>query len=108
MPTVHFRDRQLDCDSGAILRNVLLEAGESPHNGFSDTANCRGKGTCGTCAVEVDGNVSEPTDRERRRLSFPPHDPDAGLRLACQTRVEGDVTVTKHSGFWGQKIDSGE
>lgn len=107
MPTVHFRDRQIDCDEGEILRDVLLEAGESPHNGFSDTANCRGMATCGTCAVEVEGDVSEPTDREQRRLSFPPHDPDSGLRLACQTRVEGDVTVTKHSGFWGQKIEDG-
>ncbi|WP_265109782.1 (2Fe-2S)-binding protein [Halosolutus halophilus] len=108
MPTVHFRDRQIDCDAGEILRDVLLEAGESPHNGMADTVNCRGKATCGTCAVEVDGAVSEPTDREERRLSFPPHDPDRGLRLACQTRIEGDVAVTKHPGFWGQKIEDSD
>ena len=105
MPTVRFRDREIECDEGEILRDVLLDAGETPHNGRSSLANCRGLGTCGTCAVEVDGEVSEPTSREQRRLSFPPHDPDAGLRLACQTRVQGDLTVTKHDGFWGQKVD---
>ncbi len=105
MPTVRFRDREIECEQGAVLRDVLCEAGESPHNGLADSANCRGLGTCGTCAVEIDGPVSEPTDRERRRLAFPPHDRESGLRLSCQTRVDGDLTVRKHDGFWGQKID---
>lgn len=108
MPTVQFRDREIECETRAVLRDVLIEAGESPHNGFSSTANCRGMATCGTCAVAVDGEVSEPTPQEQRRLSFPPHDPDDGLRLACQARVEGDVTVTKHPGFWGQTVDSND
>jgi ferredoxin len=102
MPTVTFDGREIDCEEGAILRDVLLEAGLSPHNGRSTLLNCRGHGTCGTCAVEIDGSTSELTSREKRRLSVPPHDPDAGLRLSCQTEVRGDLTVEKHGGFWGQ------
>ena len=102
MPTIEFRDREIECEAGAILRDALLEANESPHNGRADALNCRGHGTCGTCAVEVEGSVSEMGERERRRLSFPPHDLDSGLRLACQTRVEGDLVVEKHPGLWGQ------
>jgi ferredoxin len=143
MPTVRFRGRDIDCEQGATLRDVLREAGETPHNGRADALNCRGHGTCGTCAVEIrpvatdpdgedgaaeadgegDGDadadtetdlagatdpsppVSAPGAVERRRLSFPPHDPDAGLRLACQTRVKGDIEVVKHPGFWGQHVD---
>lgn len=105
MPTVTFRGTEVECDTDEILRDVLLAADESPHNGTADRLNCRGHGTCGTCAVEVDGPVSERTAVERRRLSFPPHDPDSGLRLACQTRVRGDLTVTKHEGFWGQHVE---
>jgi ferredoxin len=104
MPTIEFRGREIDCDEGAILRDALIEAGESPHNGRAQTLNCRGHGTCGTCAVEIEGDVSERTDQESRRLSFPPHDPDDGLRLACQTRVQGDVVVRKYPGFWGQHV----
>ncbi len=107
MPTVHVRDQAIDCPEGAILRDVLLEAGESPHNGGAAIANCRGLGTCGTCAVEIEGPVSPPTDRERWRLGFPPHDADSGLRLACQTRVEGDLEVRKYGGFWGQHTEDG-
>ncbi len=93
---------------------MLLDAGVSPHNGRADALNCRGHGTCGTCAVEIgarndtdaDPPISDRGALERRRLSVPPHDPDAGLRLACQTEVYGDVDVTKHPGFWGQHVDT--
>ena len=102
MPTVRFRDEVVDCERGAVLRAVLLDAGLTPHNGRADLLNCRGHGSCGTCAVAVDGETTEPTARERARLRVPPHDPDAGLRLACQTRVLGDCGVEKFDGFWGQ------
>lgn len=103
MPTVRFRGREIDCDRGDRLRAVLREAGLSPHDNGADRLNCRGLGSCGTCAVAVTGAVSEPTRRERLRLSVPPHDGD--LRLACQTRVLGDVAVERHPGFWGQHTD---
>lgn len=107
MPTVEFDGERIDCEEGAILRAVLRDAGLTPHNGRATLANCRGHGTCGTCAVSVEGPVSERTAIERRRLSFPPHDPDDGLRLACQTRVEGDLRVAKYGGFWGQAVEDG-
>jgi len=105
MPTVEFRDRAIDCSEGEILRDALLAAEASPHNGRANALNCRGHGSCGTCAVEVEGPVSEPTAREAARLSIPPHTGDAGLRLACQTRVLGDLVVRKYPGFWGQHTD---
>jgi ferredoxin len=108
MPTVQFEGTEVECEQGALLRDVLLDAGESPHNGGSALLNCHGFGTCGTCAVEVEGEVSEPTRREQRRIRFPPHTPESGLRLACQTRVQGDLTVTKHERFWGQHVPEAE
>lgn len=105
-PTVSFADREVTCEVGDRLRSVLLAAeGHSPHNDVTQVANCGGNGLCGTCAVAVDGEVSEPDSRERRRLSLPPHDEESGLRLACQTRVQGDVTVAKHRGLWGQHVE---
>ncbi|WP_137285089.1 2Fe-2S iron-sulfur cluster-binding protein [Halorussus salinisoli] len=108
MPTIHFRGNEIGCEDGEILRDALLDAGLSPHNGTADYLNCRGHATCGTCAVEVRGDVSEMDDDERRRLSLPPHDVDSGLRLSCQTRVQGDVEVVKYPGFWGQKVEDGD
>lgn len=104
MPTISFQGAEVECEEGDVLRDVLIDAGLSPHNGSADYLNCRGHATCGTCAVEVHGDVSKMGDEERRRLSFPPHKADSGLRLACQTRVLGDVEVVKHPGFWGHKV----
>ncbi|EJN60127.1 2Fe-2S iron-sulfur cluster-binding protein [Halogranum rubrum] len=113
MPTVDFEGNRIECPEGSVLRDVLLAAGETPHNGRADVLNCREHGSCGTCAVELgtlagdELAVSSPTKRERARLSFPPHSAeslDAGLRLACQTQVYGDLLVTKHGGFWGQHV----
>ena len=104
MPRVSISNRILECPAGANLRRVLMEAGEPLYNGPMRLVHCRGLGTCGTCAVRVSGSVSPPTRVERWRLGFPPHKDGLanGLRLACQCRVEGDVTVDKLTGWWGQ------
>ena len=108
---------------GEILRSAALKRGISVHNGNSRLINCRGLGTCGTCAVEIESNNAQkvtttnahsnidPTERnmkENLRLKFPPHGSNyqsPNLRLACQVQVRGDISVTKRSGFWGQASD---
>jgi ferredoxin len=97
----------LNFQKGEVLRSGLLKRGISPHNGRSRLINCRGLGTCGTCAVEVCGKFdpAERTTKERLRLNFPPHgsqDQSSNLRLACQLQVQGNITVMKRNGFWGQ------
>lgn len=101
MFVVRFGDREIECPQGANLRMVLLHARLPLYNSVARALNCRGFGTCGTCAVRVEGAVSPPTAAELRRLAFPPHDRESGLRLACQVQVLGDVTVTKYTGVWG-------
>jgi ferredoxin len=105
-----------DAFDGETLRTAALRRGiVSPHNGRARLINCRGIGTCGTCAVEVETmNSVEPVQRsavERARLAFPPHGGDSQsphLRLACQVQVRGGVVVTKRTGFWGQCEDLAE
>jgi len=107
MPTVSFRGQEIECAEGETLRSVLKRAGLSPHNGKSATFNCQGFASCGTCAVAVDGEVSEKGVREKGRLIVPPHHPNYNLRLSCQTKVLGDVRVEKYPGTWGTQIAEG-
>lgn len=102
MPTVHFAGQSVECPQGANLRTVLLRARLPLYNGVARAVHCRGFGTCGTCAVRIQGETSPPTAVERVRLALPPHGRGAGLRLACQTEVRGDLVVTKYDGLWGQ------
>lgn len=100
---VRFAGKEVRCPDGANLRMVLMRARLPLYNSVARALNCRGLGTCGTCAVRVEGKVSAPTPAEERRLGFPPHARESGLRLACQCEVHGDLVVTKHRGLWGQK-----
>jgi uncharacterized 2Fe-2S/4Fe-4S cluster protein (DUF4445 family) len=72
--------------------------------GVDIETSCGGKGTCGKCRVRVQvaGGSAAPagegespasplTETERRLLDLEAL--DAGLRLACQTRVHGDALV---------------
>ncbi len=106
MPKVQFVGQSIECPHGANLRVVLLRARLPLYTRVARAIHCRGHGTCGTCAVRVEGPVSDPTPAELRRLRLPPHHLDAGLRLACQCSVLGDITVTKHEGLFGQRAES--
>lgn len=106
MIKVQVQGKTFECDQGANLRQVLLKNGINVYNGNASVINCHGLGTCGTCAVEVAGEVSEPSWREKARLSVPPHSPTSNRRLSCQTQVLGDIQVTKYDGFWGQGDDT--
>ncbi|HEX2952906.1 MAG TPA: ASKHA domain-containing protein [Bacillota bacterium] len=52
---------------------------------------CGGVGSCGGCRIEVRGALSPPTPRELQ--SFSQEALKAGWRLACQTRILGDLEI---------------
>ncbi len=103
MPQITFGQHVVQCPLNANLRHVLMKAGTPLYNGISAAIHCRGMGTCGTCAVQVEGTVSPMTRVEKWRLGFPPHVRKSGLRLACQCKVLGDLKITKHAGLWGHR-----
>jgi ferredoxin len=102
MPTITVLGKTITCDRGANLRAVLLKQDIPLYNSGSRVINCRGIGSCGTCAVAIVGEVSEINWKEKARLSLPPHNLANPRRLACQVKVFGDIEVTKYDGFWGQ------
>lgn len=66
--------------------------------------NCKGFGTCGTCAMKIKGQVTEPTHIEKWRLNFFPHEKslEKGIRLLCQCYPLSDLKLEKLDGRWGQ------
>lgn len=77
---------------GANLRIKALENRIDLYSLTGKMMNCGGYGQCGTCQVEiVDGmdNVSPRTEVEQKILRKKPDT----YRLACQTIVNGPITV---------------
>jgi len=81
---------EADAEAGTRLDDLVLSSGillDRP---------CGGKGSCGKCRVKVSGEVSGFTECELKHLS--PEDRDAGRRLACQARAQGDVEIEIEAG----------
>jgi ferredoxin len=83
------------------LRESLLDRNINLYNSGATILNCHGHGTCGTCLVQVEGNVSAPTQIEKIRMALPPNSSHPERRLSCQVKVMGDVRVTKFDDFFG-------
>ncbi len=77
---------------GANLRIKAMENGVDLYTFGGKMMNCGGYGQCGTCTVEVvEGmeNLSPKTEVEKRILRKKPD----SYRLACQTKVNGPVSI---------------
>ncbi len=76
-------DKKIKVEEGEILLRAALEAG------VHINASCGGAGICGKCRVmiedgRVEGGINERLSRE---------DIDQGYRLACQSKIVGDLVV---------------
>jgi ferredoxin len=76
---------------GDTVREVMLAGkAELYYTMKGKIWNCNGNGQCGTCKIElIGGKVTARTDAENKALKGQP----ATYRLACQTCVDGDITV---------------
>src|SRR5262245_20823253 len=105
MPKVVFvkEKKEIEVPAGAVLRTAAMKEGITVNHMLGSPwlgrlLNCRGLGTCGTCHVLVKKgmeNLSAKGIWEKIRLatmmSAIGHENE--IRLACQTRVNGDCTI---------------
>ena len=83
--------RAVPFEGTPVLDEVLEMAGIRPPH------PCGGRGSCGKCAVELFGAVSEPNAAELR----------AGVRLSCQAVLLGDAAVTLPEDQSVEQIETG-
>lgn len=94
-------DKIFEAAPGTNLRHALLDRGFDLYSKKAKVFNCHGHAICGTCLVQVEGDVSAPTRLETIRMAFPPHFAHTDRRLACQVKILGDVRVTRFDGYYG-------
>lgn len=92
----------LDVSRGAVLRDVLLEHGISPHGRYARRLNCGGRGLCATCGVRFVSDELQPEhwhDRLADRFGYP--------RLSCQLELTEDcIVVIPEKRVWGAREPS--
>jgi len=93
MPTVLFEaeNRKVEVPEGTTLRKAAKQAGVSVYGSVNKILNCRGFGLCGTDRVLVSPKECANTPSFLERLALGEH---AKARLACQTKITGDVVVS--------------
>ena len=78
-------------DAGTLISDVIKA--EKP---------CGGHGRCGKCKVIAKGDISEPTEEERRLLTA--DELENGVRLSCSARAIGDCEIESLSSSESERI----
>lgn len=108
MPKVKFVNEKITVDAaeGEDIRSVARKNGVQLYSGPHTIVNCLGMGMCCSCNVILSKgkeNVSRKGVLEGLWKWLNPlltlkifSNPDKEVRLACQTKVSGDVEVITH------------
>jgi ferredoxin len=106
MPTITFsrEKKTVECAQGSNLREVAMAHGIQLYPGIKSTFNCHGFAQCGECRVHVTRGMDDlgpKTFLEKIRIgvSWFKFGHEHEVRLACQTRVDGDVEVLTQPEF---------
>ena len=101
MPKVKIlnQNQEVELPEGTNLRRGLLQNNTPLYPGIHKYLNCRGFALCAKCAVVVKNghaNCGPMGFREKLRLALSYLTigrPANEIRLACQTRVNGDIQI---------------
>ena len=100
MPVVNFvkEKKEIQVPEGANLRREAIKAGVQLYPHVHRFVNCHGLAQCGSCRVLITKGTENASqmgllERLRLKISMAYIGNEGTMRLACQTRVMGDLTV---------------
>jgi ferredoxin len=83
-------NRIIELEDGENLREAAIRNKFSIYPHITKILNCRGRGLCTACTVQVlSGNIDPRNEIETNKLGKKPDD----FRMACQVVVTGDLVV---------------
>ena len=92
MLKVHFEKENLtiEVEEGENLREASIRNKFSIYPHITKILNCRGRGLCTACTVQVlSGNIGPRNEVEMEKLNKKPED----FRMACQVAVTDNLVV---------------
>ena len=88
--------RTIKAKEGETIRETAIRNKLSIYSHIFKILNCRGRGLCHSCVVEVvSGNIAPRNDIENQQLAGK-LEKNPKLRLACQVKVSDHLVVRTH------------
>ena len=83
-------NRTIEVEEGENLREAAIRNKFSIYPHFTKILNCRGRGLCTACTVQVlSGNIDSRNETETNKLGKKTDD----FRMACQVAATDDLVV---------------
>lgn len=95
MPQIEFvkEKRFVSVEAGTNLREAAIKEYISLYPHIFKILNCRGRGLCTSCVVEIlSGKVNPPDEIESQKMKKK-LEGNPNLRLGCQITVDNDIKV---------------
>jgi ferredoxin len=88
--------RTIKAKSGETIREAAIRNKLSIYPHLFKILNCRGRGLCHTCAVEIISGNTEPKNETENQQLAKRLKKNPELRLACQVKVSDNMTIETH------------
>ena len=98
VPKISFTNQNIviKVENGVNLREAAIKDYISIYPHIFKILNCRGRGLCVSCVVEVvAGEVNPPNETELKKLKKK-REKNPNLRLGCQINVNSDLEIKTH------------
>ena len=98
MLEIHFvkQKRTIKADEGETIREAAIRNKLSIYSHIFKILNCRGRGLCHSCVVEVVSGNTEPRNEIEDQQLAGKLEKNPNLRLACQVKISGNLIVKTH------------
>jgi ferredoxin len=90
------QNRTIKAELGENIRKVAIRNKLSIYPHLFKILNCRGRGLCRTCAVEIISGDVEPRNKIENQQLAKKLKKNPELRLACQVKVSDSMTIKTH------------
>ena len=88
--------RTIKAEKGETVREAAIRNKLSIYSHIFKILNCRGRGLCHSCVVEVVSGNTEPRNEIENQQLAGKLEKNPKLRLACQLEVSDNLTIKTH------------
>ena len=98
MLEIHFtkQKRTIKASEGETIREAAIKGKLSIYPHIFKILNCRGRGHCNSCAIEIVSGTTNPKNEIENQQLAKKLTKNPNLRLACQVRVSDNMVIKTH------------